>query len=163
MQASARANIAFNPIDTVETIFGGKSLEFERRNINEIVIEIQGKWQNMLLFFAWEERLKCLQLSCFINIENKTCDTARIFELLALINEDLWLGHFSYWSEYKIPVFKHTVIIDSPDRFFEQKIDQIINIAITECEQLYPVFQAVISQNMPPKQVLLSLSGSTLQ
>lgn len=159
----ARANISFNPIDTVEAIFGGKSLEFERRNSNEIVIEIQGKWQNMLLFFAWEERLKCLQISCFMNIENNSCNTAQIFELLALINEDLWLGHFSYWSEHNIPVFKHTVIIDSPDRFFEDKISQIIDIAITECEQMYPVFQAVITQNIPAKQVLMSLSGSALQ
>lgn len=159
----ARTNIFFNPIDTVETIFGGKSFEFERRNTNEIVIEIQGKWQNMLLFFAWEERLKCLQISCFMNIENNSCSTAQIFELLALINEDLWLGHFSYWSEHNIPVFKHTVIIDSPDRFFEDKISQIIDIAITECEQMYPVFQAVITQNLPAKQVLMSLSGAPLQ
>ena len=100
MQASTQTHIAFNPIDTVETIFGDKSFDFERRNLNEIVVEVQGKWQNMLLFFAWEERLKCLQISCFINIENKSCDAGRIFELLALINEDLWLGHFSYWSEY---------------------------------------------------------------
>ena len=159
----ACANISFNPIDTVETIFGGKSLEFERRNPNEIVIEIQGKWQNMLLFFAWESRLKCLQISCFMNIENKSCNTAQIFELMALINEDLWLGHFSYWSEHNIPVFKHTVIIDSPDCSFEEKISQIIDIAITECEQMYPVFQAVITQNIPAKQVLMSLSGSSLQ
>lgn len=163
MLGLAQTNITFNPIDTVETIFDGKSLEFERRNLNEIVVEIQGKWQNMLLFFAWEERLKCLQISCFMNIENKSCDAAQIFELLALINEDLWLGHFSYWSEHNIPVFKHTVIIDSPDHFFEEKISQIIDIAITECEQMYPVFQAVITQKLPPKQVLMSLSGCTLQ
>ena len=158
-----RANISFNPIDTVETIFGGKSLEFERRNSNEIVIEVQGKWQNLLVFFAWEERLKCLQMSCFMNIENKSCNTAKIFELMAMINEDLWLGHFSYWSEHNIPVFKHAVIVDSLDRFFEDKIAQIIDIAITECEQMYPVFQAVITQNLSPKQVLLSLSGGIVQ
>jgi len=162
MLLSEHASASFNPIDTVETIFDGKSLEFERRNLNEIVIEVQGKWQNMLLFFAWEERLKCLQISCFINIENKSCDTARIFELLALINEDLWLGHFSYWSVHKIPVFKHTVIVDSQDHFSEEKIAQIIDIAITECEQMYPVFQAVITQNLSPKQVLRSFSGGIL-
>ncbi|HCU58701.1 MAG TPA: hypothetical protein DIC64_01835 [Alphaproteobacteria bacterium] len=158
------ANIlSSNPIDAVETIFGQKSFEFERRNINEIVIEVQGKWKNLLLFFAWEEHLRCLHLSCFMDIENKTCDTMRIFELLALINEDLWLGHFSYWTERETPVFKHSIIVNPQDSHFEEKLAQIIDIAVSECEQMYPVFQAVICQNIPPKQVLLSLEGKVIQ
>jgi len=163
MLLAEQMHSAFNPIDTVETIFDGRSLGFERRNSNEIVIEVQGKWRNMLLFFAWEERLKCLQISCFMDIVNKSCDTSRIFELLALINEDLWLGHFSYWAEHDTPIFKHTVIVDFPNEIFEEKIAQIIDIAITECERMYPVFQAVIAQNIDPKKVLISLSGGVLQ
>lgn len=44
--------LSYNPIDIVENIFAAKSFEFERRNINEVVIEVQGKWNNMLLFFC---------------------------------------------------------------------------------------------------------------
>ena len=47
----------YNPIDTVETIFGSRSFELERRGLNEVVVEVQGKWNNMLLFFAWEENM----------------------------------------------------------------------------------------------------------
>ena len=156
MFLSARPQIYQNPIDTVESIFYQKSFEFERRNLNEIVIEVQGKWSNMLLFFAWEEHLKCLHLSCFMDIENKSCNKNKIFELLALVNENLWLGHFSYWTEHETPVFKHSIIVDFQDSNFEHKLNQIIDIAINECEQLYPVFQAVLVQNMDPRQVLLS-------
>ena len=63
-----------NPIDMLEHIFGQKSFDTDRRGDNEIVVEVQGKWENMLLFFAWEEHLKCLHMSCFMDIENKTCD-----------------------------------------------------------------------------------------
>ena len=42
----------YNPIDLVENIFSNKSFEFERRSLNEVVVEVQGKWNNMLLFFA---------------------------------------------------------------------------------------------------------------
>ncbi len=163
MFLGAKEQVYQNPIDTVESIFGQKSFEFERRNLNEIVIEVQGKWTNMLLFFAWEEQLKCLHLSCFMNIENKSCDKSRIFELLALINENLWVGHFSYWAEHDAPVFKHSIIVDFQDLNFEHKLNQIIDIALSECEQLYPVFQAVLVQHIDPKQVLLSSSNYTLQ
>ncbi len=151
-----------NPIDIVEDIFTKKSFEFERRDLNEIVVEVQGKWDNMLLFFAWEAHLRCLHVSCFMDIETKICDKSRIFELLALINEDLWVGHFSYWSEHEIPIFKHSIIVDENDYNFAPKLAQIIEIAISECEQMYPVFQAVLSQNIAPKQVLFSTT-QTLQ
>ena len=147
-----------NPIDTVEAIFNGKPFEFERRNSNEIVVEFQGKWDNILLFFAWEEHLKCLHLSCFINIESKICDKNRIFELLALVNENLWLGHFSYWTEHKMPIFKHSVIIDEVDSGFEKKLSQMVDIAVKECEQMYPIFKAVLTQNLSPEQVLSASS-----
>ena len=44
----------YNPIDTVENIFSTRSFELERRSLNEVVVEVQGKWNNMLLFFFWE-------------------------------------------------------------------------------------------------------------
>lgn len=40
----------YNPIDTVENIFSTRSFELERRSLNEVVVEVQGKWNNMLLF-----------------------------------------------------------------------------------------------------------------
>ena len=58
----------YNPIDTVEHIFNSRSYELDRRNINEVVIEVQGKWNNMLLFFAWEPSMNCMHMSCLMGI-----------------------------------------------------------------------------------------------
>ncbi len=160
---SSATHLASNPIDFVESVFGAKAFEFERRSLNEIVVEIQGKWTNMLLFFSWEENLKCFQLSCFMDMPQMSCSPERMFELLALINEELWLGHFSYWAERKTPVFKHTVIMDNTDFNFENKLSEMIQIALTECEKFYPIFQAVLTQNILPRQALQSLSGYILQ
>lgn len=160
---SSATHLKSNPIDFVESVFGAKAFEFERRSSNEIVVEFQGKWSNMLLFFAWEEHLNCLQLSCLMDIPQSSCKKEQIFELLALINEDLWLGHFSYWSEQKTPVFKHTVMIDDNDFHFEDKLSGIINIALTECEKTYPIFQAVLTQHISPAQALHASSGYILQ
>lgn len=158
MFATAPIRLEQNPIDILETLFSSQSVGFERRGTNEVVAELPGKWDNLLLFFAWEENLKCLHLSCFINIEKICCDRGRIFELLALINENLWLGHFSYWAEHKMPIFKHSVIIDDLSDF-EQNLNQVISISITECERMYPVFQAVMVQNMSPEKILFATSG----
>lgn len=116
----------YNPIDVVENIFSSRSFELERRSINEVVVEVQGKWNNMLLFFAWEANMQCMHLSCLMDIETKIEDRSKIFELLALVNEELWVGHFSYWTEQNIPVFKHSVILNDGEDI-ESKISQIID------------------------------------
>ena len=133
----------------------------ERRSINEVVVEVQGKWNNMLLFFAWEANMQCMHLSCLMDIETKIEDRSKIFELLALVNEELWVGHFSYWTEQNIPVFKHSVILNDGEDI-ESKISQIIDIAIKECERMYPIFKVVLTKGMDPKQALYPMMMATV-
>lgn len=162
MQLAKNLPLTYNPIDVVENIFSSRSFELDRRNLNEVVIEVQGKWNNMLLFFAWEQNMHCLHLSCLMDIESSIEDRSKIFELLALANEELWVGHFSYWTEQNMPVFKHSVILDEAEDIFENKIQQIIDIAIKECERLYPVFKVVLTKGMDPKQALFPMMMETV-
>ena len=146
--------IPYNPIDVVEQVFGKRSFELERRGVNEVVVELQGKWKEMLIFFAWEENLKCLQISCFMDIEINIENKAKIFELLALANADLWMGHFSYWAEQNMPVYKHSIILNEDRESFEQKIEQMINLSVKECERMYPIFYAVLTKGVEPHDAL---------
>lgn len=148
----------YNPIDAIEAIFEKDNVSFDRRKDNELVAEVLGKWDNMLLFFAYEAHLRCLHLSCLLNIETSAVDRSKMFELLALLNENLWLGHFSYWSEQKMPIFKHSLILQDDEEMFSHKISQIIELAIMECERVYPVFNAVMRQNVSPSQALYTCS-----
>lgn len=151
-----------NPIDMVENIFNDKSFELERRGINEVAVEVQGKWNNMLLFFAWEENIKCLHLSCILDIECSNKNQSKIYELLALANEDLWLGHFSYWKEQNLPVFKHSMLLDNNDDISPEKISHIIEIAVKECERMYPIFKAVLVKDVEPEQALYPMTMITI-
>ncbi len=163
MQLAQNIAFEYNPIDLVENIFSTKSFEFERRSINEVVVEVQGKWNNMLLFFSWEENMRCLHLSCLMDIKSTIEDRSKIFELLALVNEDLWLGHFSYWTEQNMPVFKHAILLnDEDEQILNGKISQVIDIAIRECERMYPIFKVVLTKGMDPKQALYPMLMETL-
>lgn len=161
MQSAIETAHKINPIDLVEGIFSAKSFEIERRNINEVVIEVQGKWSNMLLFFAWEESMKCLHMSCLLDIKNDLPNRSKIFELLAMVNENMWVGHFSYWTEQNMPVFKHSILFNYGEDFFEHKIAQIIDIAIKECEKMYPIFKAVLLKGIEPSDALYPMLMET--
>lgn len=152
----------YNPIDLIENIFLSKSFELERRNPHEIAVEVQGKWSNMLLFFAWEANMQCIHISCLMDINNTLEDRSKVFELLALINEELWVGHFSYWTEQNTPVFKHSIFMHQEDAGFEEKLSQMIDIAIKECERMYPIFKVVLNKGMEPKQALYPMMMETI-
>ena len=164
MNLAEKIALQYNPIDTVESIFSSRSFEFERRSIDEVVVEVLGKWNNMLLFFSWERNMGCLHISCLMDIETKIEDRSKIFELLALMNEELWVGHFSYWTEQNTPVFKHSVFLNSSDgdEKIQEKISQIIDIAIKECERMYPIFNVVLTKGMNPKQALYPMLMETI-
>lgn len=155
MNVAVEQNL-YNPIDTIENIFVRDNVSFDRRKDNELVAEVLGKWDNMLVFFAYEEHLRCLHISCLLNIETASVDRSKMFELLALLNENLWLGHFSYWSEQKMPIFKHSIILQDEEELFTSKISKIIELSIMECERVYPIFNAVMRQNISPVQALYS-------
>ncbi len=144
----------YNPLDTIENIFCRDNVSFDRRGDNELVAEVFGKWDNMLVFFAYEEHMRCLHISCLLNIETNSVDRSKMFELLALLNENLWLGHFSYWSEQKMPIFKHSIILQDEEELFTSKISKIIELSIMECERVYPIFNAVMRQDVHPSEAL---------
>ena len=155
MNVALKQNL-YNPLDTIENIFQKDDISFDRRSDNELVAEVLGKWDNMLVFFAFEEHMRCLHISCLLNIENSNVDRSKMFELLAMLNESLWLGHFSYWNEHKMPIFKHSIILQDEEELLYDKISKIIELSIMECERVYPIFNAVMRQNIAPSQALFT-------
>ncbi len=157
MNVAIKQNL-YNPLDTIENIFIRENINFDRRKDNELVAEVLGKWDNMLVFFAYEEHMRCVHISCLLNIESSAVDRSKMFELLAMLNENLWLGHFSYWSEQKMPIFKHSIILQDEEELFSDKISKIIELSIMECERVYPIFNAVMRQDVSPAQAMYSRS-----
>ncbi|MBR1648662.1 MAG: YbjN domain-containing protein [Alphaproteobacteria bacterium] len=161
MNLARALHIGGNPIDEIEDFLNTNAYTPERRSQNEIVVEIQGKWNDMLLFFSFEENMRCLHISCLMNIENQIVGANKIYELLAMINDDIWVGHFSYWMAEKMPVYRHSIFYDEHDDRFKDQIAKIVNIAVKECERMYPIFNVVLTKGMEPSQALYPLLMET--
>ena len=46
------------------------------------------------------------------------------------------------------------MILQDEEELFYDKISQIIELSIMECEKAYPIFNAVMRQNISPKEAL---------
>ena len=82
-----------NPIDIVEDVIHQK-WNFSRVADHELVAEIASHWCAYRLYFTWSENINALSFSITFDIKFPETKLNNAYELLGLINENLWIGHF---------------------------------------------------------------------
>ena len=145
---------AANPLDVVEQIIGANDWAFERRSDGEMAAEAPGKWCDYGLFFSWSQELSAMHFSCAFDIKVPAGKRDKLFELLAMANEKLWIGHFGLDSEEGMPVFRHSVLLRGAPGASAESLEDMVDIAITECERFYPAFQFVLWGGKRPAEAL---------
>jgi len=143
MQTAALSEMIGNPIDKVEQLASGREWIFDRRSDEEMAVEVPGQWCDYGLYFAWSEDLNALHFSCAFDMRVPPKCRPAIYELLALLNERLWIGHFSLWQDEGLPMFRQTVQA-GPRGPTGRVLEDLMEVAVAECERFYPAFQFVI-------------------
>jgi hypothetical protein len=135
---------AANPLDLVEQFVTANDWPFDRRSDDEMAVEVPGKWCDYSLYFAWREDIGALHFTCAFDMKIQPVKKSHVYELLAMVNERLWLGHFGLWTEEGVPMFRHAVLLRGLGSASMEQIEDLVDIALSECERFYPAFQFVI-------------------
>ena len=133
-----------NPLDTLEEIVTTNDWAFERASSEEMLVEVAGRWCNSRMFFYWQDEVSALQFSCQFDMKVPAPKKAVVHELLAIINERLWLGHFDLDSEASTPTFRQTTLLRGAQGASVEQLEDLIDIALTESERFYPAFQFAV-------------------
>ena len=87
-----------NPLDVVEHLAAGNSWPFERAGEDEISIVVTGRWTNYQISFTWMSDIEALHLACAFDMRVPELRLTEVRQLVALINEQMWIGHFDIWA-----------------------------------------------------------------
>ena len=147
-------NFYQNPIDVVEDVVHSKKWTFNRSDDHELVAEIESQWCQYRLYFNWSENINAMSFTITFDLCFPQSKFNRAYELLGLINEKLWIGHFDITNKNGIPAYRHTVFSSSNNDFLHKKLEDLLDIGIYECEKYYPSFQQVLFDNILPKEAL---------
>jgi hypothetical protein len=153
LQARERER-ATNPLDVLEQIISSNEWVFERRSDGEMAAEAPGKWCDYGLFFSWSPEISAMHFSCAFDMKVPPETRHKLFELLAIANEKLWIGHFGLESEDGVPVFRHSVLLRGSPSASAESLEDMVDIAITECERFFPAFQFVLWGGKAPADAL---------
>jgi hypothetical protein len=77
-----------------------------------------------------------------------------LYELLALANERLWIGHFGMDTDDGMPLFRHSVLLRGTRDVSSESLEDMVDIAITECERFFPAFQFVLWGGKSPAEAM---------
>ena len=148
------SKLSANPIDTVEQIAAARDWMFDRHSEEEMAIEVRGHWSDFRMFFSWLDDLCALHLACAFEMRVPSYRRADLNDLLARINEKLAIGHFDLWADEGLPVFRQSVLLRGTETATLEQLEDLVQIALTECERFYPAFQYVVWGGKTPAQAV---------
>ena len=146
-------NLPLNPIDIVEEVIYQKKWSFSRADDYELVADISSKWCQYRLYFTWSENIKAISFTITFDLKFPQNKIGKAYELIGLINEKLWLGHFDITSKNGIPAYRHTVL-SSNNYILHKQLEDLLDIGIYECEKYYPSFQQVLFEGISAEDAI---------
>lgn len=133
-----------NPLDILEEIVVANEWPFDRASDEEMIVEIKGRWCDYRLFFVWQTEVSAMQFSAQFDMKVPGTRKPPVTELLAEINNKMWLGHFDVCPDEQTPMFRQTVLLRGSRGASVEQLEDLVDIALSECERFYPAFQFVI-------------------
>lgn len=151
-----------NPLDILEEIVAANDWPFDRSSDDELIVEIEGRWCDYRLFFVWQTDISAMQFSCQFDMTVPTARRAALDELLGLINVQLWLGHFDVPPDENTIMFRQTMLFRGARGASVEQLEDLVEIALSECERYFPAFQFVLRNGRTPSEAVSAAILDTL-
>jgi hypothetical protein len=133
-----------NPVDLVERLASLNDWSFERSGDHEISLSIAGRWADYHISFQWMNEIEALHLACAFDLKVPEGRRAEVLRLLAIVNEQLWVGHFDLWSDEGMVMYRNALILAGGATASGRQCETLLKSAIDAAERSYPAFQFVI-------------------
>ncbi len=142
-----------HPVDVIEKVAHANDWAFERSGEDEISISVAGNWTDYHVSFSWMEDFEALHLACAFDFKVQERRKGEVMQLLALVNEQLWLGHFDLWKEDGMLLYRHGLILAGAETHAAQ-CEALLRGALEACERYYQSFQFVLWAGKSPEDAL---------
>ncbi len=141
---TAEPHESSNPLDIFETVAAAQNWAFDRTGEDEIDIVLSGIWSEYPVAVNWREDLEAVHVAAEIDIKIPDAKRGALFELLTLINEQLFLGHFDLWADEGVILFRYGLMLHGGARATPEQCEELLSLALASSDRFYPAFQYLI-------------------
>ena len=147
-------DVPYDPLDVVEHVLVAENLPFDRTDEGDLAFALAGDWKDYELWFAWRPEGDCLQICCSLDLKATKARRPALHELVALINQRMWLGHFEIWTEDGEIVFRHALSLPDGERPTLAQAASMIDAAVEAADRFHPAFDFMIRGAKSPVEAL---------
>jgi hypothetical protein len=145
---------AANPVETVEHVAAAHGWSFARASEDELTLVISGLWADYQASFTWMGDLEVLHLACAIDLKFPARRRAEMTELVSMINEELWVGHFDVWANDGLVMFRHALVLTGGVAPSGPQCEFLLATAVDACERYYQAFQYLLWAGKSPREAI---------
>ncbi|MGO4705495.1 YbjN domain-containing protein [Microvirga sp. 2MCAF38] len=135
---------AEHPLDIVERLASLRDWIFDRADADEMSISVDGTWCEYSVAFTWLEEVEALHVACAFDLKVSDRRRRHILDLIARINEQLWIGHFDLWSTGNVVMFRHGLLLAGGAEPTQRQCETMLKVAVEACERYFQAFQFVM-------------------
>ena len=133
-----------NPLDVVERVAATNGRSFERAGEDEITILVTGKWTDYQVSYTWMYDIEALHLACAFELKVPERNRSEVQQLISMINEQLWIGHFDLWTQDGLVMYRHALVLAGGVEASGRQCESLLGTALDSCERYFPAFQFVV-------------------
>ena len=150
-----------NPVDLIEQIAASHDWAFDRSGEDEITISVTGSWCDYNISLSRMGALEDLHLACAFDLKVNDRPKNEVMRLLALVNEQLWLGHFDLWQAEGVVMYRNALLLTEGMEAGTGQLEAMLGAAVDSCERYYQAFQFVIWAGKTPEEALAAVLFET--
>jgi hypothetical protein len=141
-----------NPLDVVERIAVTNNWSFERAGDDRSIL-VRGKWTDYQISTpGCSTSRRCM--SPAPSSSRCRMPPVEMLQLLSMINEQLWLGHFDLWIQDGIVMYRNALVLAGGVPATGGQCEALLATALDACERYFPAYQFVVWAGKPAREAL---------
>lgn len=150
-------------LDVIEELLEAAGWQHEREDMDDAIQCIcPTRWGELGTLFALRHDPAALHFSVTLDVKPQAGRRAAIAELVMLCNERLWLGHFDYWAEEGVIIFRHALPMLDRAAPSAGEIRSLLVAAVDSCERFIPAFNFLIWAGKSPRESIDAVMFETM-
>lgn len=148
-------------LETIEQVLSGLGWQYEREGPDAIQCIVPTRWGEMGAMFANRLEPAALHFSLTLDVKPQSARRAIINELIMMMNERTWLGHFDFWLEDEVVIFRHALPMQGRMSLGTGEVQAVLQAATDAVERFVPAFNFVIWAGKTPAEAMAAAMFET--
>lgn len=143
-----------HPLDAVERLAADQAWSFDRFDDDEMSVEVAGSHADYRVAFTWIEDMETLHVASAFDLRVPERRRAEMLQLISLVNEQMWVGHFDVWQRENVVMFRHALLLTGGAEPTSDQCGTMARIAVEACDRYYQAFQFLLWAGKSPREAL---------